>query len=81
MSALIQAPSQGPLLLSERKCWHRVEVTCRISPKVSEDQHAVCRPEMLLWLPSQQGFPGPTRAAREPLPFQQGDLGHPDSMM
>ena len=27
---------------------------------------------MLLWLPSQQGFPGPTRAAREPVPFRQG---------
>ena len=50
-----------------------------------EDQHAVCRPETLLWLASQEGFPGPTRVAREPLPLWQGnqaagDLGHLDSV-
>ena len=41
VSPALKAPSQGPLLLSERKCWHLVEVTCRISPKALEDQHTV----------------------------------------
>ena len=45
-----------------------------------------CHPATLLWLASQQGFPGPRQAAREPLPLRQGslaagDLGHPDSMV
>ena len=49
-------------------------------------QHTVCHPEMLLWLDSQQGFPGPMQVVREPLPLLQGNQavggsGHPDSMV
>ena len=62
---------RGPLLLSERKCWHLVEVTCRISPKVLEDQHTVCRLGTPLWLASQQGSPGRARAASPSGSLQQ----------
>ena len=46
----------------------------------------VRRPETLLWLASQQSFPEPTQAAREPFSSGRGarpvgDLGHPDSMV
>jgi len=46
----------------------------------------VRRPETLLWLASQQSFPEPTWAAREPFSSGRGarpvgDLGHPDSMV
>ena len=50
----------------------------------SAGRPAHCKLEMLLWLASQQGFPEPKRAVREPLPLRQrsqaaGDSGHLDS--
>ena len=73
MSALHSGPIPGgPLLLSERKCWHLVEVMCRISPKVLEDQRTVCRLETLFWLAIQQGSPGRARAASPSGSLRQG---------
>ena len=65
-------PCGLPAMRSYRVGHDSSSSSSRVSPKVSEDQHAVCRPETLLWLASQQGFPEPMRAAREPLPFRQG---------